>query len=232
MNRKVKEMPVSERPYEKSLKYGVETLSDAELLAVIIRCGTKDLNSVELAREVLQQCGGRDGIAALERRSIEELKKLKGIGSVKAVQLKALNEFAKRLWRSRRGNVEKFTKPSSIALYYMEDMRRLPGEEVRIMCLDNSCALIKDFVLSKGTVNASMVSVRDIFLNALKFEAVKLVMVHNHPSGDPTPSKEDIILTQKIIKAGGLMDIRLADSIVIGDGIYISIREKRLAEFY
>ena len=225
-------MPVSERPYEKSLKYGVEILSDAELLAVIIRCGTKNLNSVELAREVLQQCGGRDGIASLERRSIEELKKLKGIGSVKAIQLKALNEFAKRLWKSSIGAAERFTSPAGIAMYYMEDMRRLAVEEVRIMCLDNSCALIKDFVLSKGTVNASMVSVRDIFFNALKYEAVRLIMVHNHPRGDPTPSKEDILITQKLIKAGVMMDIRLADSIIIGDGIYISIREKRLADFY
>ena len=232
MNRKVKEMPVSERPYEKSLKYGVEVLSDAELLAVIIRCGTKELNSVELAREVLNQCGGRDGIASLERKSIEELKKIRGIGSVKAVQLKAINEFAKRLWRSRRSRSLKFTTPLSIATYYMEDMRRLTCEEVRIMCLDNSCALIKDHLLSKGTVNASMVSVRDIFLTALKYEAVKLVMVHNHPSGDPTPSRDDILITEKVIKAGVMMDIRLADSIIIGDGIYISIREKRLAEFY
>ena len=100
------------------------------------------------------------------------------------------------------------------------------------MCLDNSCALIKDHLLSKGTVNASMVSVRDIFLTALKYEAVKLVMVHNHPSGDPTPSRDDILITEKVIKAGVMMDIRLADSIIIGDGIYISIREKRLAEFY
>ena len=232
MNKRVKEMPVSERPYEKSLKYGVEVLSDAELLAVIIRCGTRSLSSVELAREVLEQCGGREGIASLERRSVEELKKIKGIGSVKAIQLKALNEFAKRLWKSRIGTRERFTTPSVIARYYMEDMRRLAVEEVRIMCLDNSCALIKDFVLSRGTVNASMVSVRDVFLNALKYEAVKLIMVHNHPSGDPTPSKEDILITQKMIRAGVLMDLRLADSIVIGDGIYISIREKRLADFY
>lgn len=231
MYKTVKEMPVSERPYEKSLKYGVEVLSDAELLAVIIRCGTGGSNCVELAGEVLKQCGGREGISALERRSIEELRKLKGIGRVKAIQLKALSEFSKRLWKSRMPYREKYTNPKSVAMYYMEDMRYLGVEQVRIMCLDNSCALIKDFVLSQGTVNASMVSTRDIFLNALKCDAVKLIMVHNHPSGDPAPSNEDIAVTKKIIKAGVLMDIRLTDSIIIGDGIYISIRERRLADF-
>ncbi len=232
MHGTLKEMPESDRPYEKSLKYGVEILSDAELLAVIIRCGTGEMNSVELARQVISCCGGRDGIASLENVSIEELMSIKGIGRVKAVQLKAINEFSKRLWRSKRTECAKFTSPGTIAGYYMEDMRRLPVEEVRLMFLNNSCGLIKDYLLSKGTVNASMVSSREVFIEALKCRAVRFIMVHNHPSGDPTPSKEDIVLTEKLLRAGLLLDIRLSDSIIIGDGIYVSFREKKLMEFF
>ncbi len=231
MHTKVMEMPSEERPYEKALRYGVEVLSDAELLAVVIRCGTGEKNSVELAREIISSCEEREGIAALNALDLSELMRIKGIGRVKAVQLKALCEFSKRLWRTERLRGDKFSRPETAAMYFMEEMRRLSVEEVRILFLDNACRKIREELLSRGTVNASLVSTREVLLKALKCGAVKMIMVHNHPSGDPTPSKEDILITDKLINAGALIDIRLEDSIIIGDGKYISLRQNRIVEF-
>ncbi len=223
----VKEMPASERPYEKCIKYGADMLSDAELLAVIMRTGTKGISSLALAQMVLKRCR-RESISGLCDMEVGELKQIYGIGTVKAVQIKCLTEFSKRLWRDRNASKQYFRNVTDIANYYMEHMRHLDHEEVVIMMLDNKCAFTGDFRLSSGSVNASVVSARDIFMHASRNGAVQIVLVHNHPSGDPSPSEDDIEVSQKISDAGKLLDIKLADSIVIGDGNYISLRNKGL----
>ncbi|MCR5777232.1 MAG: DNA repair protein RadC [Lachnospiraceae bacterium] len=228
MNCIVKELPESERPYEKCRKYGVQILSDAELLAVIMRTGTSGMNSLELAHKVLSACDRDNSIAGLESLGLEELMAIKGIGFVKAIQLKCLTEFSKRLWRSRRAESRQFVMPSDCADYYMEQLRYLDHEEAYIMMLDNKCSFIGDYRLSQGTVNATIVSTRDIFITALKRHAVKIILVHNHPSGDPEPSSADISLAEKVAEAGKILDITLNDSIIIGDGKYISLREKKI----
>ncbi|MCR5627870.1 MAG: DNA repair protein RadC [Lachnospiraceae bacterium] len=228
---KVKDLPLMERPYEKCIKYGVEVLSDAELMAVVIRNGTKTKNSVELCRELINSLEPEKSIRGLENASLEELTKIEGIGTVKAVQLSCLVEFSKRLWRSRYTEKMVYNHPRDIAMYYMEELRNLPAEEVHIMMMDTRCHMLGEFTLSKGAVNSSVVCTREIFTTALKKNAVGIAMVHNHPSGVPTPSAADINLTRKVLEAGSLIEIRLMDSIIIGDGIYTSLREKGLVSF-
>ncbi len=223
----VKELPPSERPYEKCMKYGVDKLSDAELLAVILRTGTKGISSLALAQTVLRRCR-KQSISGLYDMEIDELKEISGIGAVKALQIKCLTEFSKRLWREKNASKNFFRSANDIANYYMEHMRHLDHEEVIVMMLDNKCAFTGDFRLSSGSVNASVVSVRDVFMRAARHGAVQIVLVHNHPSGDPSPSEDDILVSQKISDAGSLLEIRLSDSIVIGDGNYISLRSKGL----
>ncbi|MCR4745965.1 MAG: DNA repair protein RadC [Lachnospiraceae bacterium] len=225
----VKDMPEAERPYEKCEKFGAEILTDAELLAVIMRTGTIGSSSMRLAENILEACPMGSSLAGLASMSINELTEIRGIGRVKAIQIKCLTEFSKRVWKSRNRR-KTYRSSSEIASYYMEQMRYLDHEEVYIMFLDNKCAFLGDFKLSSGTVDRSLVSVRDIMMNALKRGAVKIVMIHNHPSGDPSPSEDDLKITEKIFKAGKLVDISLVDSIIIGDGIYISLLDE--TDFY
>ena len=219
---KVKEMPEADRPYEKCMNYGASVLTDTELLAIILRNGTSGSSALTVAGNILKASGNDASVAVLENLTFEELTGIKGIGRVKALQLLCLTEFSKRMWRSRHSR-RNFRRSKEIADYYMEHMRYLEHEEVYIMLLDNRCSFIGDFRLSSGTVDSSLVSVRDIFMNSLRRGAVKIAMIHNHPGGDPTPSKADIEVTKKIMEAGKLVDISLIDSIIIGDGIYISL---------
>lgn len=211
-----------EQPYEKCKKYGSGVLTDTELLAVFLRTGTKGKSCLALARGILGE--NRDGRALLKlvNLSIDELKKYEGIGEVKAIQLVCMFEAAKRLWRMSLNHSEIFSDPDTIASYYMEDMRHLKTEKARVMFLNTRSALIKEMDISSGTVNASVVSPREIFINALKYEAVNIVLVHNHPSGDPKPSREDINITAAVKRAGDFIGIRLIDHIIIGDNCYIS----------
>ena len=222
---KVKELPEFERPYEKCEKYGAGILTDAELLAVVMRTGTAGVSSLTLAKEVLKACPDGSSIAGIDSMTIEELTGIRGIGRVKAIQLKCMSEFSRRMWRYRHSR-KIYRNSEDIARYYMEHLRYLNHEEVHIMLLDNRCAFLGDFRLSSGTVDSSPVSVRDIFMNALKRNAVKIAMIHNHPSGNPMPSRADIEITEKIHEAGGLLGITVVDSIIIGDGIYISLFDK------
>jgi len=224
---KIKDLPEAERPMEKFLKKGALSVSDAELLAIILRTGTKDMSAVLLAGHILK-CS-EQGILGINNLSVEELLKIKGIGIVKAIQIKAIGELSRRL--SKAGlNIHNtnFSSPDLIARYYMEDLRYLRQEELRVIYLDTKAHFIKDEVITKGTVNMSVVSPREIFINAVRFEAVNIILLHNHPSGDPTPSEHDILATKRVIEAGRLIGISLIDHIIIGDNKYISFKEERL----
>ena len=231
MNLKVKDLPISERPYEKCLAYGPGALSDAELLAALLRTGTAGKNSMELAREILQHCGPDMSIAGLDRLTDKELRSIKGVGDVKFVQLKCFTEFSRRLWRARRGNKPSFCQPKEVAEYYMEELRHLEREEMRVLMLDARLSFLGDSLMSIGTVNSAMAIPREIFVEALRKDAVGLMLVHNHPSGDPTPSMADIKTTERIREAGELIGIKVLDAIIIGDGIYVSFREKGILKW-
>lgn len=223
----MKDIPKDERPYEKCLKNGPECLSDAELLSIIIRIGSKENNSLALAQKILALNYPKEGILGLLHLSMPELMQIKGIGNVKGAQLLCIGELSRRIWKKTvLNNTKAFHKPLDIVNYFIEDMRHREQEQVSIMRLNTKGALIRDVLISQGTVNASVVSPREIFLEALKYHAVNLVMVHNHPSGDPTPSREDLSLTRRVRDAGELVGIQLLDHIIIGDNSYISLKER------
>lgn len=227
-NIRMSDLPEDERPYEKCFLYGAESLSDAELLAVIIRTGAKGEKSIDLSRKILQLSKSYNGILGIYHSTIEELMQIKGIGKVKAVQLKCVAELAKRFRQATAGEKLSFTEPESIAEYYMDKMRHEEQEELLLLMLNTKNRLIKEKVLSIGTVNASLVSPREIFIEALRYNAVSIILLHNHPSGDSTPSREDVRLTNIICKSGEIIGIKLLDHIVIGDNNYTSFLEEGL----
>lgn len=224
---RMKDLPSYDRPYEKCLRLGTEVLSDAELLAIIIRTGSKECNSLELAYQILTMVDAKDGVHGFLHLSLQQLMKINGIGMVKATQILCIGELSKRLWKREAVRaVVSFHDPQTIANFYMEDMRHREQEELHLMLLNTKNTLLKDIMVSKGTVNASIITPRELLIEALRYRAVYMIMVHNHPSGDPAPSKEDYLLTRRVKEAGSLIGIQLIDHIVIGDNTYVSFREE------
>ena len=222
----VKELPESEKPYEKCLRFGAEYLSDAELLAVIIRTGTAGRKSVDVAQDLLSR--GEKSLLNLYRFSIRELKTIPGIGMVKAIQLKCLAEITKRMTKATRIREISLSSASSVAAYYMEELRHEDREKLILSMFDAQCVLLGDEVISVGTVNASLVSPREVFLRALMKQAVHIILLHNHPSGMPLPSTQDKLVTRRIQEGGELLGIHLSDHIIIGDNQYFSFKEEHL----
>lgn len=214
------------KPYEKVLANGAESLSDVELLAVILRTGTRGHGVSELSRNVLMSCTKDEGIVGLCSITIPELIDIKGIGVVKAVQIKCLVEFARRLSKKSIEKRTDFSRPDIIAEYYMQDMMHLEVEKVILLMLDSKCRFLRDTVMSQGTVNSSSINPREIFIEALKYRAVSFVLIHNHPSGDPTPSKDDILFTKRLKSCADLLGVALLDHIIIGNNMYVSLNNK------
>ena len=216
----------NELPYEKFMKSGACALSDAELLAIIIRTGTANSSAVTIARQILQcSSGSNEGLNVLHHISLQELKRIPGIGEIKAVKIKCIAELSRRMARQRAEKNLCFSTPSTIADYYMEELRHEECEKVILLLLDNKLQFMEDYMVSKGTVNASLLSSREVFRYALGHGACKIVLLHNHPSGNPAPSRQDIEITTKIKEAGLLMEIPLMDHIILGDGCYVSLKE-------
>ena len=180
-----------------------------------------------MAESILQHAGD-DGLLGLCRYSIKELTEHPGIGRVKAIQIKAVAELAKRMAKKTAKKRLTFNSPDTIAQYYMEDLRHEDRENLLYLSLNTKGALIGEKLLSVGTVTSSLISPREVFIEALQNKAVGIIMLHNHPSGDPTPSHQDIFISKKIKEAGELLDISLVDHIIIGDNIYVSLKEKNL----
>lgn len=222
----MKELPITERPYEKCERNGVESLSDAELLAIIIKSGTKGEKAMDVAYTLLNMDMRHPGLEGLLRLEPGDLKGVRGIGRVKSIQLMAVCELAKRLTRTEFKAGFVFNSPKAIADYYMAYMRQLTQEEVHVMMLDTKNRMISEKLLTKGTVNTSLIDPREIFIHALKENAVGIVLIHNHPSGDDTPSREDLAATERVRAAGEYIGIRLVDHIVIGNRHFTSLREK------
>jgi len=222
----MKMLPESERPYEKVLESGAESLSDAELLAVILRTGTKEVSARDMAEEVLK-LGNPSGLPGLLHHTLQDYKEIKGIGNVKAIQLSCIGELSKRIWKATK-NLTSFvcSSPSVIAEYFMEEMRHKEQECLKLLILNTKNVLIKDVNISKGTVNASLATPRELLIEALRYRGVSMILMHNHPSGDPEPSREDCIFTKRVEEAGKLMGIPLLDHIVIGDTTYVSLKER------
>ncbi|MCR5726089.1 MAG: DNA repair protein RadC [Lachnospiraceae bacterium] len=220
----IKELPESERPYEKCEKYGASVLSDSELLAIIIKSGNRNERSTDLASRILMMKEARYGLNVLNHVSMKELCSINGIGKVKAIQLMAVAELSKRMAEDIKREGITFEDSDSIAGFYMEKMRHLEREQTRLLLFDMRMKMISDLEIFKGTVGRSFMEPREILIEALKADAVSFVLLHNHPSGDPTPSTADIEITKRLKNAGDLIGIKLKDHIIIGDKRYVSLR--------
>lgn len=219
-------LPREQRPYEKCQEKGVNALTNQELIAILLRSGSVEDSALDLAGKVLACCPGEESLKGLCSMTMEQLMQIRGIGRVKAMQLKCVCELSRRMTKETAGAVPQFTGPEAIAAYYMEDMRHKSQEELILVMLNGRNRRIGELVISRGTVNGSMITPREIFVEALRYQAVYIVLLHNHPSGDPSPSEEDIILTNRVAESGAMMGIPLLDHIIIGDCCYISLHER------
>lgn len=219
----MKGLPVSERPYEKAEREGVEHLSDKELLTVLIRTGTKEERADQIALRLLAHCG-EDGLQALWNMTTAQLKEFPGIGRVKAIQLVCVCELARRMARGKRLFGTRISSPEDVVSYYNVQLKYQQKECLIIVILDSKNRIISEEIISVGTLNSSIADPREIFLAALRKNGASVILLHNHPSGDPMPSREDILTTERIAKAGCLLGIPLSDHIILGQNSYISLK--------
>ncbi len=221
----MKEIPTYERPYERCIQDGATALSDIELMAVILRNGTKDINSLDLAKNLLTLTDNQ-GVVGLTQLCYSELISIKGIGQVKAIQILCVIELAKRISLNEFSKGHIFRSPYDIAKYYIDKLRFNEVEEVWLMMLNTKKALIHETLVSRGTINACIISPREILIESLRQKAVHIVIVHNHPSGDASPSKEDIMVTRQLNEASKVVGVSLLDHIIIGDKSFVSLKER------
>ena len=228
---KMKDLPEAERPYEKLEQYGAKALTNAELLAIIIKTGTKDETAVGLAQKVLKlNTDEKDNLKFLCDLTVEEFTKIKGIGKIKAIQLKAVCELATRINSVSSYKEKQILRPKDIAEILIERTRFEKQEILKVAMLNNKNKLIRIKEIAKGGGNFVAATIRSILNEAVKIEAAKIILIHNHPTGDPTPSKQDIEFTKNVEQASKILGIQLLDHIVIGDLKYVSIfsmREKQ-----
>lgn len=220
---RIKDLPKNERPREKILRYGAECLSNSELLALILRTGTKEDNVLNLCDRVLSHCGGINGISG---PSINELKQVKGIGEAKATQILALAELATRFNSFKSGAEYAISSPKDVSTYMMGQMKNLKKEYFKLIMLNTKNVIISVKDISIGNLNSSIVHPREVFIEAIKLSSASVILCHNHPSGDPTPSKEDILITKRLKECGTLLGIEVLDHVIIGNKAYVSLKEK------
>ncbi|HAS90961.1 MAG TPA: DNA repair protein RadC [Sedimentibacter sp.] len=224
-NYTIKSLPADDRPQEKLLKYGAGALSNSELIAVILRTGTREENVVMLSQRILKE-GGK-GLRNIAEGSLEKFKSYKGISDAKAAKLMALAEISKRMSTLKIEKL-KISSPDDAAVMMMEEMRYYQKEYFKIMLLDTKNNVKKVSEISVGSLNSSIVHPREVFYEAVVNLASSIILVHNHPSGDCEPSHEDIVLTNRLDESGKILGIRVLDHIIIGDGVYFSFKEEGL----
>lgn len=221
---KMKELPISERPYEKLEMYGENALSNAELIAIIIKTGTREESSISIAQKILAlEKNGENNLRFLQNISIEEFMSIKGIGKVKAIQLKAICELTKRMSKPLDTSQVQINSPKDVAELLTDEMKFEKREIVKALILNSKNVIIKIVDVCFGGTNSAILKPKDVLQEAIKIGAPKIILVHNHPSGDPTPSKSDFEFTEKMVQASSIMGIELLDHIVIGDYGFTSI---------
>ena len=218
MSIKMKELPDSEKPYEKLEIYGAKKLSNAELLAIIIKTGTKQDSALNLAQKILALNNKKDknNLTFLGELTINELTSIKGIGRVKALQILALSELSKRMLAPIKTTEQKIKTTEDIAKIFMSEMANEEREIAKLIILNSKNIIIKIIDLSIGGTNYAILEPKTVLAEAVKMQAPKIILVHNHPSGDPTPSEQDFLATDKIYEAANIMGIDLLDHVVIG----------------
>ena len=220
---RITELATSDRPRERLANLGAEVISNAELIAILLRSGIKGMNALQLAQKILMNFGGLHG---LHRTTYEVLCSLKGIGPAKAAQLKAAIELGRRLSLASPSELPSINSPEDAAAMLMYEMGALENEHMRVMLLDTRNKLIKIVEIYRGSLNSSFIRIGEIFRDAIRASAASIIVVHNHPSGDPTPSPEDIAVTREIVAAGKLLDIEVLDHIIIGKNKSVSLKSK------
>ena len=218
----VREIPSDERPRERLLRHGASTLQTAELLAIILRAGTRQENVIELSSRLLREYGGLAGLLTID---FAALCAEHGVGVAKAAQLKAALELGRRLSTLPPEARYQITSPESVARLVMGEMGYLEQEQLRVLCLDTKHFVVAQQVVYQGTANGSMVRVAEVFKPAVTRTCPAIVVVHNHPSGDPTPSDDDIRTTYQLRQAGELLDIELLDHVIVGRSKHVSLKE-------
>jgi DNA repair protein RadC len=221
----VRELPLEERPRERLERYGAATLQTSELLAIIFGSGVRGENVVDLSARLLRDFGGLGGLLSAE---LPQLCAQHGLGPAKAMQLKAALELGRRLNVLAPEQRPQISCPADVAALVMLEMAYLTQEQLRVLCLDTKNYVIHQQVVYQGTVNSSLVRAAEVFRPAVTRNAPTIVVLHNHPSGDPTPSPEDVRTTEQLRHAGMVLDIELLDHIVIGHGKFISMKERLL----
>ena len=226
---KIKELPLTERPYEKLEIYGAESLSNAELLAIIIKTGTKEQSAVSIAQNILKlnEQAEQENLRFLQEMALEEFMKIKGIGKVKAIQLKAVCELTKRIARPINQKKPIIKTPKDVADMLIPELRYEKQEKVKVLILNSKNIVLKTYDVSLGGSNFAYIEPKDVLAEAIKMQAPKIILIHNHPSGDTKPSKGDYKVTDRIYEAAQLMGIQLLDHIIIGDGSYQSLLLER-----
>ena len=220
----IQDMTLEERPREKMILNGAGSLTDAELLAILIRTGTKQFDAIQLGKAIIEKA---DNIRYLQNITIEELESINGIGKTKAVQIKAALELGNRI-ASYKPAKYKIKNPWDIYKYYMESLRYQYKEIFKVVLLNTKNEIITDVDISMGTLNSSLVHPREVFREAIIRSSNKIILLHNHPSGNAEPSKEDKSVTNRLKECGELIGIEVIDHIIIGDGIYFSFKENML----
>lgn len=231
MPMKIKELPELERPYEKLELYGEKALSNAELLAIIIKTGTKEETSVQLAQKLLKLNNTtEEDLGYLQTLTIEELMQIKGIGKVKAIQLKAVGEISKRTFQKTNYKKTKIKYPKDIAQMLMSEMRFKTTEVIKVIILNSKNEILKIEEIASGGSNFANAEIKEILSEPVKMKAPKIILVHNHPSGDPTPSLKDREFTQNLYEIAMFLGIELVDHVVIGNMNYKSIFTEMINE--
>jgi DNA repair protein RadC len=223
--KKIRDWPSEERPRERLLAKGEGALSDSELLAILLRTGdaAEGASAVDLARTVLRRAGGLKG---LDNVSPAGLAKTKGIGPAKAAQIRAAIELGKRMQSGRLRRGRGFTSSNEVAEHFLPYLRGLRKEVFKVLLLDARNRMIREETVSEGSLTASIVHPREVFKVAVEESAASVILIHNHPTGDPTPSKEDRAITRQLVKAGDIMNIKVLDHIIVGDGVYLSFADQ------
>ena len=215
----MKDMPLDEQPREKALKYGFSSLSDAELLAILLRTGTKELNVKELALEILKEMNNLNG---LQNSRISKLSSIKGVGKVKAITILAALELGKRFNKESNFKTLKIRETKDAYNAYKDELENDAQEKFMAVFLNNQNIVLASKILFVGVSNQSLIEPKIIFKEAMLYNATRLIVIHNHPSGNPSPSKEDYLVTDQIMEAGNLLNIRLIDHLIIGKEKYFS----------
>jgi DNA repair protein RadC len=222
----IKNWPADERPRERLLKQGASGLSTAQLLAIILRTGNRHKSALELARELLMHF---ESIKEIEDASVAEFSQIKGIGSAKIAQLKAALELGRRFLKSDADNpseMPSFKSSNEVYDYYSPKFYNLKKERFLCAMLDTKNRIFKEIIVSDGTLTSSLVHPREVFRFAIKEAAASVLFIHNHPSGDPAPSKDDIDITERLVETGKLVGINVLDHVIIGNGKYLSLMDK------